>query len=112
MFGMGMPQQPKTEWADMYFYQKLQHLVDSGADFVHSKMSWWLPAVGISMAGSLFLFSGGDIFNQGAMLLSHVALPHPTAPAFGQRLPPEAMGGPGGDDEDDEAALDLDASDE
>ena len=110
MFGMGMPQAPKTEWADMYFYQKLQHLIDTGADYVQGKMSWWLPCVGVSMAGSLFLFSGGDIIGQGAMLLTSVALPHPTAVPFGQRLPAEAMG-PGGD-EDDEAALDLDASDE
>jgi hypothetical protein len=93
----------------MYFYQKLQHLVDSGADYVHSKMSWWLPMVSVSMAGSLFLFSQGDIFGQGAMLLTSVMLPHPTAVPFGQRVP--EMGGPEGGD-DDVDALDLDASDE
>jgi hypothetical protein len=111
MFGMGA-QQPKTEWADMYFYQKLQHLIDTGADFVHSKMNWWLPCVGVSMAGSLLLFSQGDLIGQGMMLLSSVAIPHPTAVPFGQRIPSD-HGGPEGDDGDDDVeALDLDASDE
>jgi hypothetical protein len=107
----GQPQQPAPkDWADMYFYQKLQHVVDSTAEAVFARSSWWLPAIAVSMAGSLFIFSQGDILPQATMLLSSIALPHPAAPAFGQRMNAEAMGGgpdeeePAGDDE----ALELD----
>jgi hypothetical protein len=101
----GMPQAaPKPDWADMYFYQKLGHVIDTGADFVFSKMNWWLPTVGVSMVASLFLFSQGDLIPQLSMLAMPVLLPHPAAPAFGQRMP---QGGPdgeeGGEDESEEA---------
>ena len=89
----------------MWFHEKMMHLADSAADAVQAKMSWWVPCICTSMAASLFIFSQGDIVPQATMILSAIALPHPAAVPFGQRMP---TGGPGGDDEDEEdAPLDL-----
>lgn len=110
MFGMGGAP-PKPEWGEMYFHQKLQHVIDTGADFVFGKMKWWLPCMGVSMAASLFVFSQGEFVPQAYMLLSAAALPHPAATAFGQRIPAEAMGG--GEEEGEEgSSLELDVDEE
>lgn len=102
MFGMPPQQAPRPEWANMYFYQKVQHIVDTGSEAVFGKMKYWVPAIGVTMVASLFLFAAEDAIPQGTMLVAAVGLPHPSASVFGQKMPDGMPPGPEGDDDEDD----------
>lgn len=89
------PPSSSKNWGDMFFYEKLQHVVDSTADFVISKCRWWLPCVAVSVVGSIFLFGGPEVPAQALSLASVVAQPHLSPISFA--APPNAH--PDGEEE-------------
>lgn len=95
----GRPQAPQKEWANMYFYEKVHHLVDHTADFVISKASWWIPSVAVSMAVSMFFLGGPDALPQAASVVLPAVNPLITTPSFSS--PEGERGGAGPADEEE-----------
>eukprot|EP00796_Vickermania_ingenoplastis_P004168 gene4168-3009_t len=54
------PPAATKKWTDMYFYERLQHVVDHTADFLVSKCRWWLPCVAASVGVGFFLLGGPE----------------------------------------------------
>lgn len=66
----------------MYFYQRVQHLVDHAADYLIKKVNWWMPSVAVGMALSVFLLGGPEApAMAGAIVLPSLS-PVVTAPPF------------------------------
>ena len=100
----GRPQAPaQKDWYDMYFHQKLLHIIDHASDWVFSKTKYWVPSVGVAMAASIYLLSGPMAIPEAMSLVIPVISPAVSPPMFGNQMP-EREGGMGGDDEgeDDE----------
>ncbi|KAK7198846.1 Archaic translocase of outer membrane 11 kDa subunit [Novymonas esmeraldas] len=95
----GRPQAPQKEWGNMYFYEKLHHLIDHTSDFVISKVNWWLPSVATGMALSLFLLGGPEALPQAASIVLPSVTPAITTPPFAMA---EGQHGGGGATEDEE----------
>lgn len=85
-------------WGDMYFYEKLQHVVDTTSDYIISKCRWWLPSILVSIATSVFLFGGPEALSQGVSLASVAVQPHLSPISFS--APPDAPKEMPEDDED------------
>lgn len=94
----GRPQAPpQKDWFDMYFHQKLQHVVDHAADWMFAKTKYWIPSVGVAMAVSIFFLSGPMAIQEGMSLVVPVLSPALQPPLFGLAMPE----GPHGGDDDD-----------
>eukprot|EP00744_Colponema_vietnamica_P035895 GILI01062795.1.p1 GENE.GILI01062795.1~~GILI01062795.1.p1 ORF type:complete len:102 (+),score=7.55 GILI01062795.1:36-341(+) len=100
MFG-ARPQGSGKNWSDMFFHQKLVHLIDHGADFIVDKSKFWVPCVGAAMGLSIMLFGGenglGDLFS----LAVPVIMPSAQQSTFGQQMPQRGPEGPEGLDEEE-----------
>lgn len=97
----GRPQAaPQKDWYDMYFHQKLLHIIDHTADWMFAKTKYWIPSVGLGMAASLFLLSGPMAIPEAMQLVLPVLSPSLAPPMFGNEMPEH--GGHGEDDEDEE----------
>nr|CCC94146.1 conserved hypothetical protein [Trypanosoma congolense IL3000] len=96
----GRPPAPQVNWDDMYFYQRLHHLFDHAADWFVSKVSWWMPSVGVGMILSLFVLSGPNAIGEGASVVLPTLSPLVRAPPFGLQLP-EREGGPSEESEEE-----------
>lgn len=95
----GRPQAPpQKDWYDMYFHQKLLHVVDHAADWMFSKTKYWVPSVGVAMVASIFLLSGPTAIQEGMSMALPILTPAIQPPLFGMQMPE----GPGGDHEDDD----------
>jgi hypothetical protein len=100
----GRPQAPpQKDWFDMYFHQKLMHVVDHAADWMFAKTKYWLPSVGAAMAVSIFFLSGPMAIQEGMSLVVPVLSPALQPPMFGLAMPE----GPGGEEEGDEDSEDM-----
>ncbi|EPY39694.1 hypothetical protein AGDE_04234 [Angomonas deanei] len=77
----GRPQAPPKDWDSLYFYQKVQHLVDHVSDFVVSKCNWWLPAVGLGMGLSILIFGGADGPASAVFMANSTLLPYRPPPS-------------------------------
>lgn len=110
-FGMRKPQAGTSDWKELYFHQKVMHLVDHASDWVFGRVS---GAAGVAIGGavvlSAFVFGGEaaipELINLASAALSPVLAP----PTFGVPMGP-APGGPqggGGGGDDDDEDLDLD----
>ncbi|RNF15608.1 putative variant surface glycoprotein [Trypanosoma conorhini] len=95
----GRPPAPQVNWEEMYFYQKLHHLFDHGADWMISKVNWWIPSVAAGMALSLLLLSENPVA-EGAAITMPTFSPVVRAPIFGLQLPEREGAPPEEDDED------------
>ncbi|ORC90485.1 putative variant surface glycoprotein [Trypanosoma theileri] len=82
----GRPPAPQVNWEGMYFYQRVHHLVDHAADWMVSRLDWWLPSIAAGMALSLLILSGDPIAEGGAMVLPTLS-PVVRTPSFGLQLP-------------------------
>eukprot|EP00331_Platyophrya_macrostoma_P003719 CAMPEP_0176431778 /NCGR_PEP_ID=MMETSP0127-20121128/15003_1 /TAXON_ID=938130 /ORGANISM="Platyophrya macrostoma, Strain WH" /LENGTH=100 /DNA_ID=CAMNT_0017813827 /DNA_START=51 /DNA_END=353 /DNA_ORIENTATION=- len=98
----GRPAAPQKDWSEMYFYQKVQHLVDHGADWILSKTKWWIPSVAVGMTVSVFLLSGPMAIPEAMNLVGPIVTPSLSAPLFGNQMP-EREGMHGEDDEEEDA---------
>ncbi|AIO01336.1 hypothetical protein LPMP_330430 [Leishmania panamensis] len=78
----GRPHALQKEWGNMYFYEKLHHLVDHTSNFVISKVDWWLPSVAVGIALSLFILGGPEALPQAASIILPSATPAMTTPPF------------------------------
>lgn len=87
---MGAPKQAPVEknWSEMYFHEKIHHLVDFGADVVFSYSKYWMPAICVAMATSIYVFGGENAVNEAIGLTFPVLSPTPVAPNFGTPSPP------------------------
>lgn len=91
---------PVKNWDDMYYYEKVQSVVDHSADFVVSKCRWWLPCVTTAVAASLFFLGGPEAPLHGFTLASTAMQPFLSPVIF--QAPRGMHGeGPPEDDEDD-----------
>ncbi|EPY29643.1 hypothetical protein STCU_03378 [Strigomonas culicis] len=95
----GRPQAPKKDWDELYFYEKVRHLIDHVSDFMVSKVNWWLPSVGVGMVVSLFVIGGPEApvaaFSMASATLSPVVLTPPFA------TPEGAPSGPAPEEEEE-----------
>ena len=99
MFG-GAMSAPAKSWGDMYFHERLQHLIDHGADFIISKSKFWVPVTAAGAALSVFML-GGPMGIPALMDLAQVVVVPMARPvAFGQDMS-EGGPSPAGDDYDE-----------
>lgn len=80
-------------WSELYFHQKLVHLIDHSADFVVDKSKFWVPCVGAAMAVSIMLFGGENGINDVLSLVFPVIMPTAQQSTFGQQMPQRGEGG-------------------
>ncbi|KAH9578322.1 hypothetical protein LSM04_002236 [Trypanosoma melophagium] len=95
----GRPPPPQAKWEEMYFYQRLHHLVDHAANWMVARLDWWLPTVAAGMALSLFVLSGDPVGEGGAVVLPTLT-PVVRTPIFGMQLP-EREGQPQEEEEEE-----------
>jgi hypothetical protein len=98
MFGDGMGGAKAHNWSEMHLHQQAKHLLDTAADFVFSKSSWWLPLLGVTGTAAILMFSGPMAVPQILTLAATVGTPMPPTSTFGAEMPqmPQAP-----DDDDD-----------
>ncbi|KEG13989.1 putative variant surface glycoprotein [Trypanosoma grayi] len=82
----GRPPAPQVNWDEMYFHQRLRHLFDHGADWLVSKLNWWIPSVAAGMVLSLLVLSG-DPVAEGASVVLPTLSPVLRTPIFGLQMP-------------------------
>jgi hypothetical protein len=101
MFGGGGMSTPAAKaWGDMYFHERLQHLIDHGADFIISKSKYWVPATAVGAAASLIML-GGPMGIPAILELAQAALVPMARPvSFGASMQ-EGGASPGADEYDD-----------
>ena len=85
MFG-ATPEKSNRNWADMYWHNKAHYIVDYASDCILSSYRLWLPAVGLSMLGSIALFSPEAPFSLFLGMLSAQGSPIVSVPMFGRKL--------------------------
>ena len=99
MFGRPQASAPQKDWSELYFHQKLLHVIDHTADWVFTKVNYWIPTVAVGMAASILLLGGpmapGELMSLTLPTLSPMLPPT----SFGQQMPER---GPGGGDDDEE----------
>lgn len=105
-FGGGRGQAPGApaakKWEDMYLHQKAKHLLDAAGNQIFAFSSYWMPAIAVSGAVTVLLFSGPMGIPQLLQAASMTASPIPAPSTFGLELhAPQGGGGGGGDDMDD-----------
>lgn len=100
--GPAAPAGPK--WEELYFHQKVKHLVDSAGSVIFDYSSWWMPAVAVSSAVTVVLFSGPIGIPQLLQAGTMIASPIPPPSTFGTEMPGQQGGAPQPDmdDEDEE----------
>ncbi|CBZ29837.1 conserved hypothetical protein [Leishmania mexicana MHOM/GT/2001/U1103] len=95
----GRSHAPQKEWGNMYFYEKLHHLIDHTSNFVISKVDWWLPSVAVGIALSLFVLGGPEALPQAASIVLPSATPAVTTPLFATPDAPQGGAAPEDDEE-------------
>jgi hypothetical protein len=104
--GRGGPSGPAAQsWDDMYLHQKIKHLADTAGGQIFALSSWWLPAIALSSAITVIMFSGPMGVPQLLQTASTTFSPIPAPSTFGHELqmpPREGGGGGGGGDDFDE----------
>ena len=105
MLGRPSAQNPSAEknWTDMFFHQKLLHLVDHAADMLFEKVHYWIPVVGVGMTVSLLLFGAENPVGELLSLTIPVLGPIPQQTVFGREVP--GRGGGGGEESEEDAEL-------
>lgn len=105
MFGGGGE---RVDWNNLHLHQKLKHLADTGADFIFSKSSWWMPSIMLAGSMAVMMFSGPMGIPSLLSIAGTVASPVLPTSTFGQEMPGHpGQGGGGGQGGDDEEDLDL-----
>ncbi|CCW63059.1 unnamed protein product [Phytomonas sp. EM1] len=79
---LGIPPPVSKDWDEMYFYEKVRHLVDKTSDFIISNADWWLPSVATGMILSVVLLGGPESTSQALGITLQSASPVIRAPPF------------------------------
>jgi hypothetical protein len=71
----------------MYFHEKVMHVADHAADFLFSKVYFWMPAVAAASAAGMLLMSGPMVLPHALGLVAPILGPLPQPSVFGQSMP-------------------------
>lgn len=98
MFGRSQAPAGKS-WGEMYFYEKVHHLVDHCASVLINKVDWWVPSVAVGIVLSVFLVAGPEGPMQGVGMVVPSVTPVVRVPSFAS---PEGTPQGGAPEEDEE----------
>lgn len=96
------PQAVQKNWDEMFFHQKVEHLVDHASNWMFTKSKYWIPALSLAVAGSVYVFSPETAVPELMGLGLAIVSPVPQPPAFGVKLGPTREEPAEDEDEEDD----------